>query len=265
VLAVAALPAPADAAVPVKMTVWEITRLTSAPSRFAVNLTVGHDNNRTILAVTFLRNGAVLPGAYLASRESSTTVDAYAAGQHLGCDSVVFSCLSQAGYALGTVYYSDEGSADPAAPDRMIAVTYGRGGHVGIASDVPGQWEVRAVNRSVRAVWSSESDGAAGVWNDAAGAEVFTTATARGGRQGSVAIAAPPCSGAPGVAVTLGAGRATLTGGVAPVETSCPSDVLRPSQVAPGETTWTFEGVVAGTTAEIVSEPGTVRLLVVDF
>lgn len=266
-LALGSLPLPSlGAPAPVRMQVWEITRTSWAPSRLAVEMNVGYDDNRTILAVTFLRRQTggykVLPGAHVSSREVTSSPEAYANGEHVTCSVAAPSCVEEHGYALMTAYYNDNGRNDPVAPDTVIAVTYGRNAVVGVGGSK--QWRVRRVSRAARAVWSTDTDTAAGVWYHAMGGEVFTTASAKGGPRGSVAIGVPPCSGAH-VGVTMGVGTASLSGGVAPVEVMCPRDVLRPSQVARKSTTWTFSGTTAGLTAELVSEPGTVRLLVVDF
>jgi hypothetical protein len=263
-LGLGALPLPASGAPSApRMQVWEIVRTSWAPSKLAVSLNAGFSDSRTILAMTFLRGGNVLPGAYLSSDEGRSFPEAYAAGERVSCPAAAV-CTKNEGYNLATVYYNDNGKSDPVAPDKVIVVTYGRASAVTIESSAK-LWKVRKVTRAVRAVWSSDSDSAVGVFHSVAGAEVFTSATLKGGSRGSVAIGVPPCSGAPGVAATLGAGMATLSGGVKPVETVCPRDVARPSQVARKATTWTFSGTVAGMTAELVAEPGTVRLLVVDF
>jgi hypothetical protein len=266
-LAVAAMSVPASATPPVRTQVWEIVRTSSAPSNLAVSMSVGYVDSRTILALTYLRHERsgvkVLPGAHLTSREGTSTPAAYAAGEMLSCAAVAGACTETKGVNITVAYYNDSGRNDPVAPDTVIVVTHGRDAKVSLANGGK-QWRVRKVTRNVRAFWSTDDDTSAGLWHSAAGLEVFTKASVKGGPRGSVAIGVPPCSATP-VGLAGGAGEATLSGGVAPVKTSCPQDVLRPSQIATKATTWTFAGTVAGLTAEQVSEPGTVRLLVVDF
>ena len=260
------LPAPGSAAPAPRMQVWEIVRTSSAPSKLAVAMSVGYHDSRAMLALTYLRHTRsglkALPGAHVSSREGATEPEGYAGGNRLSCSRVSgVQCTTVEGRTLLTAYYNDEGLRDPLAPDTIIAVTYGYDGAVGVGG---GPWKVRKVNRAARALWSTDGDDAAGVWSPAFGAEAFTTASLKGGSRGSVAIGVPPCSGVP-IGVSGGAGSVTLSGGVAPVQASCPADVLRPSQVARRATTWTLNGPVAGLTAEVVSEPGTVRLVVIDF
>lgn len=272
-LAVAFAPLPAGAATPpVRMQVWEVVRTSSAPSNFAVSASVGYVNSRAIIAMTYLRHTRsgikVLPGANLSGDEGSSEPQVYNGGKRVSCTSATgVACTSTKGVMLTTAYYRDNGLSDAIAPDTVLVVTYGRDGQVAVSQTAAGkpQWRVRKVSRAARAFWSSDANDTTGVWSKYLGAEVFTTkATLKGGRRGSVAIAAPPCAGT-AVGTTSGLGSAKLTGGVAPVETSCPEDVMRPSQVARKATTWTFSGSVAGLTADQVSEPGTVRLLVVDL
>jgi len=266
-LAMASLPLHAAAAAPVRMQVWEITRTSWAPSKLAVFLFSGYSDSRTINALTYLRRTSagytVLPGAHLTSHEGTSTPQVYAQGERVSCVTVS-ACSPTKGISYTIALYEDSGRNDPLAPDTVVAVTYGRDVKVTVDKNNARQWRVRRVNRAVRALWSSDSVKAAGVWSSDLGFEAFTDGSVKGGPRGSVAIGVPPCSGTP-VGAAAGVGTVTLAGGVAPVEATCPADTMRPSQVARKATTWTFSGPVAGLTAEMVSEPGTVRLLVVDF
>lgn len=267
--ALATVPGAATAVpAPVRMQVWEIVRVSAAPSKFAVSASVGFVDSRSILAVTYLRQERsglkVLPGASVSSHEGSTEPQLYAGGKRVSCTAAVgIACTTTKGVNMSVDYYHDGGSKDPAAPTSILVLTYGRDPQVSVAGDSK-HWRVRKVSRAARVVWSSDGDQAAGAWTPYLGIEAFTGATLPGGKRGSVAIGVPPCSGSP-VAVSSGAGSVTLAGGVKPVQASCPQDVMRPSQLARKATTWTLTGPVAGTTADQVSEPGTVRLIVIDL
>ena len=93
---------------------------------------------------------------------------------------------------------------------------------------------------------------ASGVFTGLHSAQTFESATLPGGRRGSVAAGAPPCSfSTPGVGpstVPRGAGTITLTGGPKPESLTCPENVGRPfvTSVAQKETSWLLEGPVVG-------------------
>ncbi|HWL38342.1 MAG TPA: hypothetical protein VNQ77_19295 [Frankiaceae bacterium] len=109
-------------------------------------------------------------------------------------------------------------------------------------------WRFRPVRLGVQRMLAEQSG--VGVRYLGTAVERFSSATAAGGRYGSVAFAAGPCAGA-------FAGSARLEGGTAPREV-CPGGP-EAFAVAPGETLWRFTGEVIGTTGF------TTRLLVVDF
>lgn len=258
-------PLHAAAVEPTRMQVWEITRTSSAATNLAVAMDTGFSESRTILGLTFLRHGRdglkVVGGGLLSSSEGTFMPAVYAGEHRVDCPHSGV-CPTQRGRNLSTTYYRDTGLADPTAADMVLAVTYGRNANVSL-HDGEDEWSVRPVNLVARALWSTDTGDAAGVWHSVVGAEVFTRATLQGGRRGSVAIGVPPCAGGQGF--STGVGSATLSGGVAPVDTVCPRDVLRPSQVATKATTWSLTGTAVGLTAYVVSEPGTVRLLVIDL
>ncbi len=113
-------------------------------------------------------------------------------------------------------------------------------------------WQARPVRGIVRAV--SGEDAAAGAENADTEAEVFTGASATGGRYGSLAYARIPCG------KEHKAGSATFTGGGRTAEMWCDDpDRVVLWGVATGATEWSVDGVVvsAGSTPPL-------RLFVVD-
>lgn len=79
------------------------------------------------------------------------------------------------------------------------------------------------------------------------GAEAYLGgATLPGGPNGSLAVAAAPCSTSGSGVVSRGAGRVTLTGGRADVRHTCPADDGWLGAEAHGRTTWRLDGTVAG-------------------
>lgn len=112
-------------------------------------------------------------------------------------------------------------------------------------------WVLRRLPLTYRYVGASDAD-AEGVFTGVNSMELFSSASARGGRRGSIATAEPPCSfSTAGVAaepVPRGVGTATLTGGGQSASLTCPQNIGVPfiTEVATGRTDWQFTGPVAG-------------------
>jgi hypothetical protein len=254
-----------------KTVVWVASRVGSGPTNLVVEMSVGYDNTRAILAASFARTTAsgvrALPDAAVYSDEGHDGAYIYAPGQPSHCVGVLTKCsITRArGYLVMAVYYGDDGlSGDSNAADRIYMVTTGTRPVVHVHGTGNVSWRVRATTMTAKALWADTADnGATGAWTTKGGAEVFTTAELRGGPNGSLAMAVPPCSGT--VNVGAGVGSATLSGGRTKQVVECPRDVSALSDTAPRKTTWRFDGLVAGLNAKLVSDPGPVRLLVIDF
>lgn len=92
------------------------------------------------------------------------------------------------------------------------------------------------------------------------GVEAYSDGTLPGGRNGSLAVAIPPCSISSSGVAPRGAGTVTLDGGVRSESFTCPTSRILPSSYATRATTWRLHGNVVGDTTGMDT-----RLFVVDL
>jgi hypothetical protein len=117
-------------------------------------------------------------------------------------------------------------------------------------------WALRRVPLSYRWVGSDAAD-ATGVFTGANSVEAFEHAALRGGRYGSIATGAPPCStataGVGAAPVPRGVGTATLTGGQHTQSLTCPENIGAPylTGVAQRATQWSLDGPVVGDSTQL--------------
>jgi hypothetical protein len=117
-------------------------------------------------------------------------------------------------------------------------------------------WMMRRLPMSYRWVRDEDAD-ASGAFTGVNSVELFQHAGLAGGRHGSLASGAPPCSASTaGVAaepVPRGAGTATLSGGRQVQSLTCPNSVGRPylTGIADRTTSWSLDGPVVGDATEL--------------
>lgn len=238
--------APTVAAPPVERVTLVLKRTTSGPSSFTLDVGVTNDHS----------NGSFVGevGARIVRGKPVSVVPAFAASSRRWEDTTlrvgdltVTSCQVGVchddhlkGYqGLGTTY-SDDGRADE--PNYFFVVAYGHNVEFGFRGT---GWRVFRAPLAFRYV-DGPADAEASSHLLMASAEVFTGATATGGRLGSLAVAIPPCSVAMSGLVARGVGRVTLEGGAEPVEATCPADRTFIGSYARAATRWRLTGTAAG-------------------
>jgi hypothetical protein len=236
--------------------VLELTRTTAGPSSFDLTLFLSYNakgGEGFIAEVGGRRSSGgfayVEPGfVSSAGRSDNRTVSVH--GQQVSaCDHSSALCFNQTtlnGLFLSSTSYSDTGAAG------SITTWYAVAEGVAVKYEFRGKgWKVRRVVLPYRFVDGSDGQIAA----HAAvvdGVEVFDRpVTARGGRWGSLALAAPPCSTSAVSVVPRGVARLTLRGGRTIPVAECPNSASNPNKGAwaPAATTWTLDGYAVGETA----------------
>ncbi|HVF05324.1 MAG TPA: hypothetical protein VNA20_10815 [Frankiaceae bacterium] len=251
-LLLAGLPlAPADAAT--TTTTWVVERTAPDPERLTVGGGAGVHTGEYAMAAVATADAE--PDGALRSAEGvlyvnvAATSDPYVRTPVAGA-----SCTGTPGVSeVCSEWFAGGGLAfaawwDDPDFDRVFVVLRGAASSV----EVTGRgWRLRR--------WSGETriagDDAVSAGVPFAGARAFQQASARGGASGSLALGQLPCDGV-GL-VGAGAGAAQLTGGAAPVLTTCAS-AAPAAAVATGATTWTLDGAAAG----LADVPA--RLVVID-
>lgn len=150
--------------------------------------------------------------------------------------------------------YEDRREGD--ALNRLFVAVWGR--DIKYSLEAKG-WVLRRVDWDFRFVDGAKSDAVGVETGGEMGAEVFMSASARGGRYGSFGVAMAPCSTTDLSVLLRGVGQATLDGGVEQKTVTCPTDgdplvpppfPLRTTATwAPRGTRWHFHGLIAGDTS----------------
>lgn len=144
-------------------------------------------------------------------------------------------------------------------PDRIYLVLSGLAQEVSLQNS-PG-WRLRRTGLVARFTTSDDA-GTAATGANIGGqfVERFTSASATGGRRGSIAVATPPCRPLHRFGYFReGYGTATLTGGRQPATFDCQKNLSDLTAAAVGATTWRFDGPVVGVAT------GTTRITVIDL
>jgi hypothetical protein len=236
--------------------VLELTRTTGGPSSFELSLVLSYNakggegfigemgGRRSASGFAYVEPGFVSS----AGRSDNRTVSLH--GQQVSaCAQTSALCFNQSdldGLFVSSTSYSD------ASAVGSITTWYAVAEGLSVKYEFRGKgWKVRRVSLPYRFVDGSDGQVAA----HAAvvdGVEVFDQpVAARGGRWGSLALAAPPCSTSAVSVVPRGVARLTLRGGRTEPEAVCPSSGTNPNKGAwaPAATTWTIDGYAVGETA----------------
>jgi hypothetical protein len=259
-LALPLLPLNVASAAPKLVTrVWQLDRVRGGKTGFKVAAGFQMDERGALAAYVpvTVSAGRVTAAGPADVTEASTATGplVYSQGATYGC-SAVGTCAVLAGpgamsYSVGAAYPTSN------APQRAYVVV------IGVAPTLQplelDGWRVRLVSNTVRRTVAGQA-AAAGVTAEDNTVEHFDSASAAGGRRGSVALGAPPCRHVPRYgAARMAVGTATLTGGRKAASMTCPQDVWNVSAVASGPTTWRLTGPVDGVAW------GPTRLLVIDL
>jgi hypothetical protein len=235
--------------------VLELTRTTQGPSSFELTLVLAHNARGGEGLVASVgghgsrgRYTAVVPGFVSSVARSDNRTASIDGRQVRVCDATSALCFNQTsvnGLFISSTSYSDSGAAGNLT--TWFAVAEG----ASVRYEFSGRgWQVRRIKVPYRFVDGSDDQVAvhAGVQD---GVEVFhRPVTLPGGRFGSLAVAAPPCS-AVSVGIPRGVARLTLDGGESSVVAVCPSAASNPNKAAwaPSSTSWTLSGYAVGETS----------------
>lgn len=256
--------------------VFVLTRTTDGPSYIEIQAgaEAALDGRELIAAIPLTADakGRVTDtnrGILFAS-EGGGFPEAYAFGERAGCEETgdpQGACnVVSTGGGRSTAMTFDYGDGD--APSHVIIAVHAARSSVKLGRTTRG-WALAEVRGQRPAVTSAQDADAAGAHHRmGGGAELFLSASSKGGRRGSIVIAQPPCGYPPNAGfVNLGAGRALLTGGVVDRESICPGVYMANddgyyamTSFAHARATWTLDGAVAGTTGSMAS----VRLVTLD-
>ena len=154
-----------------------------------------------------------------------------------------------------TFTHGDDGGDD--APSRVFVAVYGTRPSARLGTLARG-WRLEEVPPTFSFVRGYEAEATGAQGGLAGGAEVFRSAAAAGGEDGSVAVGQPPCSDPlwqPGAGVTR------LVGGETEPSHVCGADTGGVTDFAAEATTWRLDGAAAGA---LVSGDLT-RLVVIDL
>lgn len=236
--------------------VLELTRTTRGPSSFDLTLVLTH-NARGAAGLAANVGGRQVNGRYTevvpgfvssVARSDNRTVSVR--GQQVSaCDASSNLCFNQSaalnGLFVSSTSYRDTGEAGNLT--TWYAVAEGASARY----DFKGRgWKVRRIKVPYRFVDGSDGQLAAHA-GPVDGVEVYNRpVTLSGGRSGSLAVAAPPCSTTT-VGVPRGLARLTLNGGREPVVAECPTATSNPNKGAwaASSTTWTLSGYAVGETS----------------
>ena len=224
----------------------------AAPSRVVIakySFDGGHDGVLTLNGSVDLAPGAFFsavsvdetvpghPDAYfpdVVDLGKTSGVQGYGAGHGVSLCSAPMTCTVSGGkFRFSSTYTVSTDGKTPVHLRYYIAV---RGPHATITNGVLLHWTAK--RRSSGLVTRTDADATGGglnVFGEDAG--VTTGVSAAGPRGGSVAILVPACD-------VVGAGAASLSGGLAQPTVVCPSDPV--ADVALRSTTWSASGAVAG-------------------
>lgn len=275
--AIAAVPSSAVAAEqdapPQASIVYSFERTTPGPAtlRWVASYNAGFGQRQLLAAVLTRAEGGQIVDTefpFVVSEDNPPGGgEAYAGGQRFDCSSTgrpgEFCQVDSASVGLTEFERVDGGG--PGQPTGMLVALQGNEVTMQLDESSSG-WRLRRTSQTFDVVLAQES-AAVGVDGPTSvdGAEVFFSATGRGGSAGSVAIGQPPCGATPlGGPVGVGAGFVELRGGLKTSTVRCPvrsGHDPAAGGVAHGRTTWKLEGPAAGSTLG-VSQP---RLVIINL
>jgi hypothetical protein len=246
-----------SAAPPRTSLVLELTRTTTGPSQFDLTLVLTHNarGGEGFAAGVGGRQAKgrytnVVPGFVSSVARSDNRTVSLNGQQVSACNASSELCFNQSninGLFVSSTSYNDGGGSGAESLTTWYAVAEG----VSVRYDFRGHgWIARRITVPYRFVDGADHQLAAHV-GGVDGVEVFhRPVTLSGGRSGSLAVAAPPCSTAT-VGVPRGLARLTLDGGASPVVSTCPSAASNPNRGgwAAGRTSWSLSGYAIGETA----------------
>lgn len=235
-----------------------VERVTHGPSRFHLDVGVVPGERGAFIGSAYgvVRKGRVVKAdfgsAFSGGRMDDPTVysESYSFDS---CDVGICDVGKTFELGQGNEYVDEDGIYDLT---HMFVAAWG--GQIAHRFEGTG-WTLRTARYPFRFVDGQDAE-AVGVAHTALyGAEMFKSASARGGRFGSIAVGTPPCSTTE-IGLPRGVGEAVLTGGVQPETIRCPSFAHIATSWARKGTTWQFSGRVVGDTALVHT-----RLFVLDL
>lgn len=247
ILTASALPAPAArGATRDRRLVFVIERTTRGPSQFHLNVSVIPGERGGFIGSVYavVRKGRVVQVGFGYGSSGGRTDDPTVYSPKASFDSCdVGTCDVGQTLEMGEVdYYIDpEGTEDWT---HLFVAAWGR--TIGHRFEGKG-WTLRTARLPFRFVDGQDAE-AFGASHAGTGAEAFLSASAPGGRYGSIAVGMPPCSNHTIPVASRGVGEVVLEGGVRPESVLCPGLGPVVDSWARAGTTWRFSGRAVGET-----------------